>query len=652
MEQGRVARLCSSRSSAVPRTLLAALAALVAMLATAVSAGAAPVWLPPDDLSAPLRKADDADVEMDRQGGTVAIWEREGTTPFNRTVQVSIRPPSSPWPAATTIASPAQDPVLAMNDAGEAIAAWWDTSAPGDEVLRAAVKPPGGSFGPAQEIAHLPLSFTGSPPPIKLAMNEAGQAAIVWERVDPGAESRTVQAALRAAGAGFAVVGTISDAPEEAAGPDVAIDAAGRVIAVWAVGEGEPGSETSWPEAAVGTVGGGFGPAEALFSERERAGNVDVALSPGGEALIAWRGVDNPEEDEEGEPVPAEPPVLEATAAQLTGTFPAPKQLSEAGATAFAPIVAVDRDGFLVAWVQQQASLDAVLKVASKGPGAPLPSPAAAATVTGAGPGHVAEPSIDVNGEGTALLAFQKGAAQVQATLRPPGGAFGPATTLDSSGRFPDVTVGETGDAAVAWRFEPPSGDWRARVAGYDATPPVVRSVSIPASGTVGDPVAFAAEPFDVWGIASSGFAFGDGAGAAGSAATHAYGAPGAYPVTFTATDLAGNAVSAGGSVSIAVRPARLRVGKQRRNRRRGTVVLTVRVSGPGLVTLRGKGVVPRRKRARRAGPVKLLVKAKGGKLRRLNRRGRLRVRVNVAFRPADGAATVRRRVRVLLVKR
>ena len=48
-------------------------------------------------------------------------------------------------------ASPAQDPVLEMSPSGEAIAAWW-RSTPGGYILQASVRPPGGSFGPAQDI--------------------------------------------------------------------------------------------------------------------------------------------------------------------------------------------------------------------------------------------------------------------------------------------------------------------------------------------------------------------------------------------------------------------------------------------------------------------------------------------------------------------
>jgi hypothetical protein len=88
-------------------------------------------------------------------------------------------------------------------------------------------------------------------------------------------------------------------------------------------------------------------------------------------------------------------------------------------------------------------------------------------------------------------------------------------------------------------------------------------------------------------------------------------------------------------------------LGRAKRNRRRGTAKLTVRLPGPGKVTLRGKAL--RRDRAERsgAGRVKLLVKPKGRLRHRLRRTGSAKVRVRVSFVPTGvpgGAANVQHR--------
>jgi hypothetical protein len=91
----------------------------------------------------------------------------------------------------------------------------------------------------------------------------------------------------------------------------------------------------------------------------------------------------------------------------------------------------------------------------------------------------------------------------------------------------------------------------------------------------------------------------------------------------------------------------RFRFVKLRRNLRKGTAVLVVRVPGAGGVRLaknrklRGAGV-----RARKAGNVKLRIRPRGKPRRRLARRSRkgrkkvarLRVKARVTYRPAGGS--------------
>jgi len=78
---------------------------------------------------------------------------------------------------------------------------------------------------------------------------------------------------------------------------------------------------------------------------------------------------------------------------------------------------------------------------------------------------------------------------------------------------------------------------------------------------------------------------------------------------------------------------ADFRIVKVKRNRRRGTAKVIVKVPGPGELTLRGKGVRRTRKNAKQA-KVSLLVRPKGAAKRLLAASGKARVRVRVTFRP------------------
>ncbi len=82
----------------------------------------------------------------------------------------------------------------------------------------------------------------------------------------------------------------------------------------------------------------------------------------------------------------------------------------------------------------------------------------------------------------------------------------------------------------------------------------------------------------------------------------------------------------------------RLRYAGLRRNRSNGRAVLFVRVSEPGRLFVWGRGALPFRRAGRRAGRVRLLVRPRIPLKRYLKRRGKARIRINVAFEPFSGA--------------
>jgi PKD repeat protein len=231
------------------------------------------------------------------------------------------------------------------------------------------------------------------------------------------------------------------------------------------------------------------------------------------------------------------------------------------------------------------------------------------------------------------------------------GSAFSVPINLSGGGQdalFPAVAMDSAGDATAVWQRSDASNEI-VQAAGYDADPPRLRNLSIPASGTVGVPVSFSARPFDVWPIAATSFSFGDGASAGGASVSHTYTAPGTYRVTVSSTDAAGTPVSAGAPIKIL--PSNdFKIGKLSLNRKQGTGTLAVTAPGPGKLVLSGKGVKWVTEDAKRAGVLKLPIAARGKALKRLAKRGRVRVALTIAFTP-DGGATLVKDKTVTLVK-
>jgi DNA-binding beta-propeller fold protein YncE len=93
------------------------------------------------------------------------------------------------------------------------------------------------------------------------------------------------------------------------------------------------------------------------------------------------------------------------------------------------------------------------------------------------------------------------------------------------------------------------------------------------------------------------------------------------------------------------------RFDELKRDRRRGTASLAVKVPGPGNLRVRGKLIRTASKRAETAGTVSLPIRPRCRARRALNREGEIRVRIHVTYRPRNGAPNSRVR-RVELRKR
>jgi hypothetical protein len=89
-------------------------------------------------------------------------------------------------------------------------------------------------------------------------------------------------------------------------------------------------------------------------------------------------------------------------------------------------------------------------------------------------------------------------------------------------------------------------------------------------------------------------------------------------------------------------------LGKVKLNKNKGTATLAVNVPGPGTLSLTGKGVKAQRpggatvsKAVASAGTVKLRIKAKGSKKKKLLDTGKVKVKVNVTYKPSANAGDV-----------
>jgi PKD domain-containing protein len=551
--------IAGGRKRRAQRVLVAVAACGCAVLVAAAGAHAA-VWLPAADLSVPQTSvgcgflgaqpgAGGIDVAVDSRGNAVAAWTRRDNA-NNQIVQASFRPAGGAFGPPQDVGisrgcyflgilGPIAD--VALDDQGTAVLVWPGISGP-NTVVQAAVRPPGGAFGPPIDLSDNSQSADSDP---RVAMSRSGHAVAVWSRSD--GDNDVIQASSRPPGGTFGLPANLSGlapAGADATSARVAVNEQGAAAVAWVRLVG--GNDIT--QVRVRPAGGSFAAEQSLTAAGQDAQSPDVAIDPQGRATVVWNRSD-------GTQSRAESRFLNAAGASPSGT----DLLSNAGVNASTAQVALDSENTAVAvWIGcPTGGGSCVIESASRPSNGSFSDPAA---ISPPADSNVL-PKVAVTPSGSAIAAWSElgTSGKVQSAARPKGGTFGGVADISSAGGFgvlPSVAVDDEGSALAGWAFLRDSGGGQtAQAAIFDAGAPALTSLAVPGTGTTGVPVGMSASAFDRFSGAALSWSFGDGTGGAGGSVAHAYGAPGVYTVTTTAQDAAGNAVSATRTIQISDPP-------------------------------------------------------------------------------------------------
>ncbi len=317
----------------------------------------------------------------------------------------------------------------------------------------------------------------------------------------------------------------LSAGGQSASEPQLAVDSAGNVVAVWSRSNGT----NTIVQSASRPAGGPWQSPLDLSAAGQNASEPEVAVDPAGDAIALWRRYDGADY------------VIQSASRPAGGAWQSPVDLSEAGENASEPQVTVDPSGNAVAVWSRSNGTNTIVQSASKSAGGFWQSP------------------VDLSAAG-------QNAEAPRLAVDPAGDAL----DLSAIGRNafePELATDPEGDAVAAWsRFD--GTDTIVQGAGYDAAGPRLRSLSIPLASTVRQPLAFSVSPFDVWSaIGAISWSFGEGATASGASVSHTYASPGVYPVSVIAADALANARGATGTVTIFPKASAARNVRVRRGR-------------------------------------------------------------------------------------
>jgi len=233
-------------------------------------------WGLPIELSKPGQNAWEPKIAFDSSGNLVAAWYRwnaKGDT----IVQVAEKARSQAWGEPRALSAEggmAGSPEIAVSG-GQAVVAWER-----ELVIEASVRGVGGAWQPAVEISG-PKSAEPS-----LGMDGEGNAVVLWSS---GAEYslRNAEVASLPVGGNWTKPITIAEDLTGGWGqPQVAVDPAGRAMAVWTAWDGS----RRIVEAASGEVEGSWGPPVAISPADSWSQRADVAMDSLGNAAAVWQG--------------------------------------------------------------------------------------------------------------------------------------------------------------------------------------------------------------------------------------------------------------------------------------------------------------------------------------------------------------------------
>jgi hypothetical protein len=521
------------------RTAAALLAATATLALPAASANAAG-WAPFTRVTtAPF--VNPAGVTMGPDGTVSAAYVRRDASNGNANLEVRVKPPGGAYGPATPLTTSGTASSWQMvSDAQGNVAITWTEYVSGTYVLRGATKPAVGPFTAAQTIAD-----TGSDvftPSVDIA---DGKAVATW------VQNLRVRAATAHAGAPFQVHDPLTAALPNGRAPVVGVGPGGAAVVAWATDVSGGGLSV---RAAARAAGGQFAPLAEVAHPANGPLDLRIAMSAEGRATLAWL-TRNPSE-------PANR-LLQSASRGTSGDFGGVESVDSLswGYDYFALETASDGTAVL-AW-PSGGQLRYALRPEGGGFGATQ-------TVSGSHGGY-SIPRLSAGADGSVWAAWRGsfvGPIRVETARIAPDGSSGGAQDVaapanpglsDSSEGFYDIDADEHGNATVLWTHNVApvgAGHQAVETRVFDAQPPALRSVDVPARALTGRPVTMSATGSDVLSPVTIRWTLSHKLpGGQGPSIVRSFDTPGTYTVQVEAVDGGGSRVTQSREIGVGLDP-------------------------------------------------------------------------------------------------
>ncbi|MGH4007808.1 MAG: hypothetical protein ACRDTH_06545 [Pseudonocardiaceae bacterium] len=325
----------------------------------------------------------------------------------------------------------AVDPQVAVDARGTAVAVWSRFNGT-RYIVQGALRPAGGAW--QAPIALSAASQEAAMP--QVAVDARGTAVAVWRTFN--GTRYLVQGAVRPAGGAWQAPITVSGPGQDAVDPQVAVNAQGSAVAVWRTFNGTH----NVVQGAMRPADGSWQAPITLSAPGQDAVDPQVAVNAQGSAVAVWSRSNGTHDIVQG----AVRPAGEA--------WQAPTDLSAAGQDAGNPQVAVNAQGTTVAvWSRSNGTHDIVqgaVRLARRAWQAPI-------NLSAAGQSAV-DPQVAIDAQGTAVAVWQRSNGThdiVQGAVHPASWVWSTPITLSAAGQhaqMPQVAIDAQGNAVAVWR--------------------------------------------------------------------------------------------------------------------------------------------------------------------------------------------------------
>jgi hypothetical protein len=250
----------------------------------------------PETVSEAAAQDEGPRVALDAGGDATAVFELEAG---ERVIASSTRLAGGKWSSPATISEPlnVNVPSVAVNARGDAVAVWeafFEEIGAGtdEEHIQVATRAPGASAWGAPVTLTKTEAGRGEPGNQEVAIDGEGDAVAIWGRMH-GANAETIEVSQdHALGSGWSAPVAVSGPGKMEEAPQIAVNEVGQATIVWARQEA---SGTAIVEASSGSASAvAWQPARTVSASTpgSEAKEPNVAMDAEGDAAAVWAGLD------------------------------------------------------------------------------------------------------------------------------------------------------------------------------------------------------------------------------------------------------------------------------------------------------------------------------------------------------------------------